>query len=155
MTAAAVRGRPVRRVRAVTQTGQPHRVHLQVGDLEQGWALACPSRTASLAVVDDDDPAVVSCRQCANSGLAPSRWLPGTLDGGAPRGIGSAWWTVSTWDHRAHAVPDPDDGPPRVLLASCGLAIPADAGLGEGPRAQLCEQCCSMVNPPPFRNSGP
>lgn len=49
-------------------------------DPDHGWTMACPASAASLTVVDDDDPDLVTCRQCANSGLTPSRWLTSTPD---------------------------------------------------------------------------
>lgn len=66
---------PMRRVRAVTRSGQPRRVHLELCDAQRGWQLACTTSAASLVVVDDDDPGPVDCRRCANSGMTPARWL--------------------------------------------------------------------------------
>lgn len=66
----------------------------------------------------------------------------------------SAAWALSTWDFLAHAVPDPEAGPPGVLLARCGHAMPAAVGLDGTPRATVCRGC-ALADPPQRDRDGP
>jgi len=58
----------------------------------------------------------------------------------------SAQWALSPLDYCAHAVNDPHNGPPGVMVARCGHHLPVGAGL-DVPRAALCPACVLMIGP--------
>ncbi len=54
-------------------------------------------------------------------------------------------WALSPRDYRAHAVSGLTGD--STMAARCGHSMPPEAGLDDGPRAQVCAGCLLAVAP--------